>query len=110
MPWLMFGEAQIRLANSKLKAWAMHALNEDQVLFKEPIYHQIYIYIYIYIYRQAEIKIKIKVHHETICITKITMIVKYPTSVHSQLTLHFLASHCHASVLDNSSSSILINI
>ena len=60
-------------------------------------------------------KIKIKVYYETMCITKIAMVAKYlkdTTSVHSQLqlTLHFLATCCHVPVLDNSGSSIFINI
>ena len=41
-------------------------------------------------------KIKIKVHHEMICITKITMIAKYlkdTTSVHSQLANSTFLSH-----------------
>ena len=40
-------------------------------------------------------KIKINVHHEMICITKITMIAKYleDTSVHSQLANSKFLSH-----------------
>ena len=51
-------------------------------------------------------KIKIKVSYEMICITKITMIAKYLKHTPS---VHFLATHCHASV-PNNSSSIFINI
>ena len=53
-------------------------------------------------------KNKSKSLYEIICITKITMIAKYleDTTINST-NLHFLATHYHASVLNNSSSYIL---
>ena len=55
-------------------------------------------------------KIKIKAHHETICITKITMIAKYledTASVHSQLANSTFLSHVMPLFLTTAASQFL---